>query len=549
MKKILFFTFCVYVFTIGNAQEQCGTMQNLKERMIQDSSLIEKISKIEIENQTWIDENGKIKGKSSINNKEVKQRSKSLCGNFNTFFTSISAPTTTGNVTSPNPNCIYGGEYVTVSGLIAGNIYRISTCGVDNFDTQITVYKSGTNTAVAHNDDWCGTQSEVYFNPLTSGSYDILVNEFDCQSNELCASLEVELIYTPREVITIPVIVHIIHNGEAIGSGVNLSTAQINSQINVLNQDFRRLNADINSTPAAIRGLSDDALIEFCLAKQDEFGNPTSGIERIDGNQADWTKQEVEDFVKPQTVWDRDKYLNIWIVDFGGADANLLGYASWPGDPANKDGIVIKYDCFGNVGNLNPSYNKGRTSTHEIGHWLSLKHIWGDASGCIADDLVDDTPLQDVSSSGAPSFPMLDNCSPNYPGNMFQNYMDYSNDIVLTAFTVGQTSRMDAVLFNQRSGLLTSNGCQTPSTSLEEKLDKAISLTPNPTKGIFEVSYNFNQEFMITIIDLTGKEVFSKQVLPFTNNEINISHCKSGVYYIKMSNKDETFHKKIVLTY
>jgi hypothetical protein len=549
MRDLLFLCLSLFVVATGVSQEQCGTMQNLNERMVQDSTLKGRIEKIEEENQTWIEEHGKIKHRISVDNKDSKQNSKSLCSNFNTYFTTVTAPANLSSVVSPNPNCVYGGEYVTVTNLIAGNIYEISTCGVDNFDTQITIYKSNTNTAVAHNDDWCGAQSVVFFNPITSGSYDILVNEFDCQSNQLCASLEVKLIYTPRTVVTIPVIVHVIHNGEAIGNGVNISTAQINSQINVLNQDFRRLNADINSTPAAIRGLSDDALIEFCFAQQDEFGNATTGIERIDGGQVNWTKQEIESVLKPQTVWDSDKYLNIWIVDFGGVNESLLGYAQFPGDEPITDGVVIKYDCFGSVGNLNPSYNKGRTTTHEIGHWLNLRHIWGDSGGCQEDDLVDDTPQQDVPTYGTPTFPMLDNCSPNYPGNMFQNYMDYSNDIVLTAFTAGQTSRMDAVLFNQRSGLLISNGCEPPSSSIEGKQDIRISVVPNPSNGIFDLFYSINNEFEVNVIDIAGKEVFSKQIIPFENNKIDISHCKTGVYYIIMSNKDETFHKKIVLIF
>jgi hypothetical protein len=547
MKRKIVLGICLFSFISASAQEKCGTMQMLNENMQNDPALKLKMDKLEIETQNWIKSNRKTKYEHNSEKQTTKVNAKSLCGNVNTYFTTIAAPTTQNNTVTANPNCIYGGEYVTVTGLVAGNIYRISTCGVDNFDTQLTIYETVTGTAVAYNDDYCGTQSTVNFNPIYSGSYDVLVNEYNCQVNELCASLEIELIYTPREVITIPVVVHIVHNGENIGSGTNITNSQVLSQIDVLNEDFRRFNSDINLTPAAMRGLSDDPLIEFCLAQQDEFGNATSGIIRYNGQQASWVSSEIENTLKPSTIWDRDEFLNIWVLEFGGDDSNTLGYAQFPGGNLSTDGVVVSNRAFGTIGALSPTFNKGRTTTHEIGHWLNLRHIWGDEAGCVQDDLVQDTPLQDWKSGGVPIFPMLDDCSPNYPGNMFQNYMDYSDDIALTAFTIGQTERMDAALFSQRASLLSSNGCVPPINSIEESMNN-ISIAPNPSSGVFNIYFDSKHEFNVSIYDMSGKEILTSKVFSSINNLIDLSKYKKGIYYLKMSNEYETLNKKIILT-
>ena len=462
---------CVFSYSQG---EQCGTMKNLEEQIKKDPSIKERMLEIERKNQEWIEKNGRgfkkhskvelnMNAKSSLNTSRSKTslNTNGLCGYNNTFSTTITAPTTLNTIVSPFPNCTYGGEYVRVNNLTAGRTYRISTIGVDNFDTQITIYPAGGGNAVAFNDDWNDSfQSEIYFTPFVSGNYDILINQLGCLPDTVCASLEVELWYIPRPVITIPVVVHVMHDGTAIGVGKNISAAQIQSQIDILNEDFRRLNSDISTVPAVFRGASVDPLIQFCLAQQKPDGTPTNGILRYgDPSFTSFTEDEMNKIIKPKTIWDRNKYLNIWTIQFGGSDTGTLGYAPFPGEPASTDGAVISYNSFGRVGNLKAPYNLGRTTTHEIGHWLNLKHVWGDKGACAVDDLVDDTPLQTTSSSGCNLFPYTDTCSQNYPGIMFQNYMDYSNDNCLALFTYGQAARMDAALFNQRASLLTSPGC------------------------------------------------------------------------------------------
>ncbi|KAA9332798.1 M43 family zinc metalloprotease [Adhaeribacter soli] len=261
-------------------------------------------------------------------------------------------------------------------------------------------------------------------------------------------------------VITIPVVVHVVYNTTA----QNISDAQIQSQINILNQDFRKLNADASKTPAAFAGLAADAQVEFCLAKRDPNGNPTTGITRTQT-----TKTSFSDYGDPikytsqggKDAWDRNQYLNLWVGNLSGG---LLGYAQFPGGPAATDGVVCTYSGFGNTGTAAAPFNLGRTATHEVGHWLNLYHIWGDDNGaCTGSDQVSDTPNQADSNGGCPTFPKV-TCSNTPNGDMFMNYMDYTDDRCMYMFTTGQKARMDAVLDagGFRASLATSQGCVEP---------------------------------------------------------------------------------------
>ncbi|MFN4147355.1 MAG: M43 family zinc metalloprotease [Runella sp.] len=271
------------------------------------------------------------------------------------------------------------------------------------------------------------------------------------------------------DVITIPVVVHIVHNGEAVGTGRNLSQAQVLAQIETLNEDFRRRRGTrgFNEDP---RGA--DIEIEFCLAQLDPNGRRMAepGIDRVNGNRANWTRNDIEGSLKPSTSWDPNKYFNIWVVDFAPQDDRLLGYAQFPsnsnlrglpvnGGAASTDGVVVNYLNFGNAekGNfpsMRPPYNLGRTLTHEVGHWLGLRHIWGDAN--CGDDFCDDTPTQASESRGCQRGRV--SCG---TVNMVENYMDYSDDACFNIFTRDQKARMRAVMeiSPRRGSLLTSNVC------------------------------------------------------------------------------------------
>lgn len=268
-----------------------------------------------------------------------------------------------------------------------------------------------------------------------------------------------------RVVITIPVVFHIIHNGDAVGSGENISDTYINAQLDQLNKDFRKLNADASLIPAAFASVAADAEIQFCLAQRKPDGTATNGINRLNMGNASWTMNQCESTLKPQTIWDRSKYLNLWTVVFGGSDAGTLGYAQFPGGAANTDGVVLLYSSVGSTSTPNSAggaYGKGRTATHEVGHWLNLRHIWGDAT--CGTDYVSDTPTHNTANYGCPTYPHASTCS-GAPTEMTMNYMDYTDDACMYMFSAGQKTRMQALFAasGSRASLATSNGCTAPS--------------------------------------------------------------------------------------
>jgi Pregnancy-associated plasma protein-A/Secretion system C-terminal sorting domain/Fibronectin type III domain len=257
-----------------------------------------------------------------------------------------------------------------------------------------------------------------------------------------------------RAVVTIPVVVHIVYRSAV----ENISDALVQNQIAVLNADFRRLNADATKTPSVFAALAADVEVNFCLAKRNVEGIATTGIMRYSSNRTtDWAMSD--DIKKTSSggvaPWDASRYLNIWVCAIGGG---VLGYAQFPGGIAATDGVVIDYRFFGTNTSSTSPYNLGRTATHEVGHWLNLRHIWGDAN--CGNDLVGDTPTQATSNFGCPTFPHT-TCSNGANGDMFMNYMDYTNDACMNMFSAGQKTRMQAVLSagGQRASLTTSNGC------------------------------------------------------------------------------------------
>ncbi|MFC5271026.1 PKD domain-containing protein [Adhaeribacter terreus] len=265
---------------------------------------------------------------------------------------------------------------------------------------------------------------------------------------------------------TIPVVFHVVYNNTT----QNISQAQIMSQLDVLNDDFRKMNADTTSIPGPFKQLAADTEIEFCLASVDPNGQPTTGITRTSTTTSAFT-MAAPHAVKAGTTggkdpWPNTQYLNIWICNIApDANGQTLGYAMSPGASPATDGVVLLYTTVGKAPH-NPfpgSVNSGRTATHEVGHYLDLRHIWGDEPGCAADDLVTDTPQQKAENQGCPTFPLLTgagaSCATTGPGAMFMNYMDYTNDNCMHMFTHGQKARMIAALTTARSGLLTSMAC------------------------------------------------------------------------------------------
>ncbi len=253
---------------------------------------------------------------------------------------------------------------------------------------------------------------------------------------------------------SIPVVVHVVYKTAV----QNISLPQIQSQIAVLNKDFRHKNADIGTVPAPFAPLTADARIEFKLAATDPAGNPTTGITRTATATVAFSD---DDRVKSAATggadaWPSDRYLNIWVCPLAGG---LLGYAQFPGGPAATDGVVIRHSAFGTSGTAAAPFNLGRTATHEIGHWVNLRHIWGDdGTGCSGSDFVADTPNQGGSNFGTPAFPKV-SCGNGPNGDMFMNFMDYVDDRAMTMFTAGQVTRMQATLDGLRSSIGTAVSC------------------------------------------------------------------------------------------
>jgi len=273
----------------------------------------------------------------------------------------------------------------------------------------------------------CGTM-QVLRNHITTNPH--LTSRMDTIEKQCQAFIELRKsgLFKTLDTITIPVVVHVVYNQPE----ENICNDQILSQITVLNQDFSKSNTDINQIPEEFSNLAADINIYFKL----------DSIIRVSSTREEWG---IDDQVKftangGSDVVSPDKKLNIWVCTIGGG---ILGYAQFPGDNLTTDGIVVSPQFFGTTGFVTDPFNKGRTTTHEVGHWLNLRHIWGDGD-CSQDDFVADTPLSDGPNFACPTYPTI-RCNSN---DMTMNYMDYVDDACMHLFTKGQKDRMRAVFAN-----------------------------------------------------------------------------------------------------
>jgi hypothetical protein len=563
MKKIYSIYILCFLYVSVNAQQyKCGF--EYFEKMIQsDSALQKNVSEEQKRITEWINtspesrkqKNNWFKPTEKPYEKDVSDIS-ALCGYDNSYFGYGNAPTIVGNQLVAYD--MEGGDYITVNNMIAGRTYVISTCGNTDFDTQITVYTQGGGYAVAHSDDACGTQSEIYFTPLISGNYDILLDEYPCDWTILVnTDVIVELNYIPRPIITIPVVYHVLYNN----SSENISDAQIFSQMDVLNEHFMRLQPEIYNIPAAFRGQSCEPLFQFCLAQRDPDGNATNGIERTFVSAQDFNGglDQFSYATGGQDPWDKSKYLNIWVCDMLGSETSGaigIGFSAHPyisqlvGSYFSGIGVTVDYTTVGANGQFSGA-EYGKNLVHEIGHWLGLWHTWGlgDSPQC-ATDSVFDTPFQDEPVFGQPSYPYLDACSPNYPGVMFHNYMNYADDIVKNMFTYGQTAVMDYAIFNWYQGIITSDGCNSVTVDVNENVFSDFTIYPNPSQGRFTIQANFTQptDASIEIFNTLGELLKSIEIKQVRNssNEINLDNA-AGLYFVEIKTNQGSITKKIII--
>jgi hypothetical protein len=355
---------------------------------------------------------------------------------------------------------------------------------------------------------------------------------------------------SPQSTLVIPVVVHVVYKT----TGENISDAQIKTQIDVLNKDYNRLNTDSVNTPVAFRPLAGKMNIQFRLALLDPNDNKTSGIVRYKTKTNSFSDNDAVKHFTPDSfggadAWNTKKYLNIWVCNL---DGGLLGYAQMPnGGSADEDGVVIHYKNFGTTtGLVNPPYHKGRTATHEVGHWLNLHHTWGDDFGsCSGSDYASDTPNQASETYGKPSYPQFDACTGSGNGIMFMNYMDYSDDDAMNMFSKGQINRMLSAMSQSPRADLNQDAIRLTGITANERAASAFSVYPNPSKGKISVKGMFGNDTRITVYNLIGQPVYINDLNLAGNGtaEIDLSRQPDGIYFTEISSSNiRTVHKTVL---
>lgn len=280
---------------------------------------------------------------------------------------------------------------------------------------------------------------------------------------------------TTNSLITIPVVFHVIHNGDVIGTDENIPDAQLLAQLQVLNEDFRRKigTPGYNDNP-----IGADIEVEFCLAKRDPEGDATTGIDRIDIGLEALTSFEIAEAVKMLTIWDSSQYLNIWVCKLSGDMENIGGYSLFPEGSTleglegsesvpENDGVLLNYLGVGSSdiypqATYFPNNDKGRSATHELGHFFGLRHVSGDPdTPCTGTDYCNDTPVIAENNTGCSP---IDSCPSELGADMIENHMDYTYDACKNIFTIDQKTRIRTVLENapRRIALANSNACTYP---------------------------------------------------------------------------------------
>lgn len=362
---------------------------------------------------------------------------------------------------------------------------------------------------------------------------------------------------------TLQVIVHVIHNGEAVGTGRNISQAQAYSQFDVLNEDFRAQNADIANVPAAFTSFIGDMGLNFARALTDPNGNALAepGIDRIDRNMMGWSTPPysmayIDGTIKPQSIWDPTKYLNIWVLDMG--TTGVLSYPTFPScnslpcgittvPDTLRDGIVVTHKAFGRTGLLVAPYDKGRSATYAIAQWLGLLSLAQTSpTGNCGDDCVADTPIDDYFSIyGCPAYPATTSCSASPDGAMYMNFMSYVDDACKVMFTQGQKARIDTVLscgYFQSSLRLS----QVP-MALKEQEASMLHIYPNPTSGEITLGVPGNEKGRLEVYSLLGQKVFETKAEPI-QTVIFPQALPNGIYLFFLRSADQLYTGRVLLS-
>ncbi|HNW96956.1 MAG TPA: M43 family zinc metalloprotease [Bacteroidales bacterium] len=354
--------------------------------------------------------------------------------------------------------------------------------------------------------------------------------------------------YEQKTVVTIPVVVHVVYKTTAQA----ISLTRVQEQIDILNIDYAGLNTNGNMGAFA-SSLKANTELQFCLATKDPNGSPTTGVEYKQTTVTSWT---YDDMVKYSSnggadQWNPNKYMNIWVCVLGGG---LCGYAEFPVTGlSNTYGVVIHYQYFGKTGASAP-YNKGGTTTHEIGHCFNLYHIWGDESGCSGSDYCNDTPNQASENYDCPTGVLTDACATTSPGFMYMNFMDYTEDACYHNFTPNQKARIQACF---ATGPLKNLGTANSTYSLCSNAavndiinDKEIKLFPNPTNNEFTIDFSGYEktDVNIDVYNMIGEHIKSITYDGTTDKmTINISSENSGIYIVNIQTTEGNVIRRISL--
>jgi hypothetical protein len=365
------------------------------------------------------------------------------------------------------------------------------------------------------------------------------------RSSSPTPSLTDPILQTRSGVIVIPVVIHVVYQNE----NENISEAQILSQLEVLNDDYRAQNDNQDIIPSNFQGLIADTEIEFCLASRTPGGQPTNGITRTmtSVNDIGLSNQVHYNAMGGRNAWNPNHYLNIWIADMGGS---VAGRATFPGDAVlEEDGVVIDPYYFGTIGlaaNSEP-YHLGRSTVHEIGHYLNLEHVWGQGTpSCTKDDFVEDTPNSSENYLGQCPEGFQFSCNST---DMYTNYLYYTNDACMAQFSPGQKARMLDCLLSLRPGLMNSDGCEPVSTREQTLNQQLFDLSPNPARQDEDLSIRAgsSDQVRLDIYHSNGQLLFSTPLEPGEKISFPLFSLSSGLYLVYARTSQHYQVEKVII--